>query len=123
RSEAGPLRSHVATSDQLIQQMFLRLFGNPMVLYITAGILGLMGLIPGMPNLVFLLLAAILGAGAWMMQKHQLEQQQQASEPNDEVLAAADSAASEASWNDVSMVDPLGLEVGYRLISLVDHAQ
>ncbi|MCR4146169.1 flagellar biosynthesis protein FlhA [Alcaligenes faecalis] len=120
---AGVVVSRVATDEDVGQQMVSQLFRNPMVLYITAGILGLMGLIPGMPNLVFLLLAAILGAGAWMMQKHQLEQQQQASEPNDEVLAAADSAASEASWNDVSMVDPLGLEVGYRLISLVDHAQ
>lgn len=120
---AGVVVSRVATDEDVGQQMVSQLFRNPMVLYITAGILGLMGLIPGMPNLVFLLLAAILGAGAWMMQKHQLEQQQQASEPNDEVLAAADSASSEASWNDVSMVDPLGLEVGYRLISLVDHAQ
>lgn len=120
---AGVVVSRVATDEDVGQQMVSQLFRNPMVLYITAGILGLMGLIPGMPNLVFLLLAAILGAGSWMMQKHQLEQQQQASEPNDEVLAAADSAASEASWNDVSMVDPLGLEVGYRLISLVDHAQ
>jgi flagellar biosynthesis protein FlhA len=120
---AGVVVSRVATDEDVGQQMVSQLFRNPMVLYITAGILGLMGLIPGMPNLVFLLLAAILGAGAWMMQKHQVQQQQQASEPNDEVLAAADSAASEASWNDVSMVDPLGLEVGYRLISLVDHAQ
>lgn len=120
---AGVVVSRVATDEDVGQQMVNQLFRNPMVLYITAGILGLMGLIPGMPNLVFLLLAAILGAGAWMMQKHQVQQQQQASEPNDEVLAAADSAASEASWNDVSMVDPLGLEVGYRLISLVDHAQ
>lgn len=120
---AGVVVSRVATDEDVGQQMVNQLFRNPMVLYITAGILGLMGLIPGMPNLVFLLLAAILGAGAWLMQKHQAEQAQQTSEPNDEVLAAADSAASEASWNDVSMVDPLGLEVGYRLISLVDHAQ
>lgn len=120
---AGVVVSRVATDQDVGQQMVSQLFSNPMVLYITAGILGLMGLIPGMPNLVFLLLAAILGAGAWMMKKHQAEQVQQANEPNDEVQAAADSAASEASWNDVSMVDPLGLEVGYRLISLVDHAQ
>lgn len=120
---AGVVVSRVATDEDVGQQMVNQLFRNPVVLYITAAILGLMGLIPGMPNLVFLLLAAILGAGAWLMQKHQNEQVQQATEPNDEVLAAADSAASEASWNDVSMVDPLGLEVGYRLISLVDHAQ
>ena len=120
---AGVVVSRVATDEDVGQQMVNQLFSNPLVLYITAGILGLMGLIPGMPNLVFLLLAAILGAGAWMMKKHQAEQVQQDSEPNEQVLAAADSAASEASWNDVSMVDPLGLEVGYRLISLVDHAQ
>lgn len=120
---AGVVVSRVATDEDVGQQMVNQLFRNPMVLYITAGILGLMGLIPGMPNLVFLLLAAILGAGAWMMQKNQTQQASQVSEPDDQVQAAADSAASEASWNDVSMVDPLGLEVGYRLISLVDHAQ
>ena len=40
-----------------------------------------------------------------------------------EKVAAVEAAAAEASWDDVEMVDPLGLEVGYRLISLVDHTQ
>src|SRR3546814_2197869 len=57
------------------------------------------------------------------MYKRQLaEKVQQAEEPV-KAQAAVEAAAAEASWDDVAMLDPLGLEVGYRLISLVDHTQ
>ncbi len=101
--------------EQVIKQMF----GEARTLVVTAGVLTLLGIIPGMPNMVFLTLAATCGGGAWLMQRRQAE------------LAAAPPPAAEAppaapaelSWNDVTPVDMLGLEVGYRLIPLVDKKQ
>src|SRR3546814_18097478 len=82
-----------------------------------------MGWIPNMPHVSVLALAAALGGGGWVMyRRQQLEISRQAQEPAKR-QAAADAAAAEASWDDVALVDPLGLEVGYRLIPLVDHAQ
>jgi flagellar biosynthesis protein FlhA len=99
-----------------------QLFGQPRVLAIAAGLLGVMGLIPGMPNVPFLLIAAICGGGAWMLHKRSL----QAPAPV-EVAPAAPAAppleSRELTWEDVQLVDIIGLEVGYRLVPLVDKAQ
>ena len=105
------------------KQLQLQMFANPKVLGITAGILGVMGIIPGMPNFAFLSLAAGVGALAWFVAK----QQKQAA-PVEEVLeeateAESSSGGNEVGWDDVGQVDPLGLEVGYRLIPLVDKQQ
>ncbi len=118
---AGLVVTRVATEQDIGQQLAAQLFGNPMVLGLTAGILGILGLIPGMPNLVFLMLAAVLGFVAWKKfnrpaatVKQTAAAQQAAAQPVESV---------EASWSDVVPVDVLGLEVGYRLIPLVDHGQ
>ncbi|AKU24243.1 MULTISPECIES: flagellar biosynthesis protein FlhA [unclassified Massilia] len=124
---AGIVVSRVASESDIGTQVIGQLFAKPQVLYITAAIIGGMGLIPGMPNLVFLLLAAALGGSAYLMAKRAKEQ---AEAPEAEAAAAAaaggQSAApeqEEASWQDILPVDTLGLEVGYRLIPLVDKAQ
>lgn len=120
---AGVVVSRVATDQDVGQQIMSQLFSNPNVLFITAGILTLMGLIPNMPHLAFLTFAAILGASGWgLYKRQQLDLATKAEAPVREQAAVA-AAAAEASWDDVSLVDPLGLEVGYRLISLVDHEQ
>ncbi|NYT65063.1 flagellar biosynthesis protein FlhA [Alcaligenaceae bacterium] len=120
---AGVVVSRVATDQDVGQQMVSQLFANPHVLFITAGIMAGMGLIPGMPHVAFLLLAAAMAGGGYIMLKRQkAEQVMQAEEPV-KAQQAAQEAAAEASWDDVSLVDPLSLEVGYRLIPLVDHAQ
>jgi flagellar biosynthesis protein FlhA len=120
---AGVVVSRVATDQDVGQQMVGQLFANPNVLFITAGIMAAMGLIPNMPHVAFLLLAAAMAGGGWLMLKRQqAEQAEQAQEPM-KAQAAVEAAAAEASWDDVALLDPLGLEVGYRLISLVDHAQ
>src|SRR3546814_11891317 len=101
-----------ATDQDVGQQMVSQLFANPNVLFITAGIMGAMGLIPGMPHIAFLLLAAAMAGGGWLMYKRQLaEKEQQAEEPA-KAQAAVEAAAAEASWDDVAMPDPLGLEGG-----------
>jgi flagellar biosynthesis protein FlhA len=93
------------------------------VLFLTAGIIGLMGMIPGMPNLAFLLVAgglAWLGRGLLKRKPQQVAAAQAAA-----AQAAAVPAAemAEATWEDIALVDPLGMEVGYRLIPLVDQSQ
>ncbi|HEX7387876.1 MAG TPA: flagellar biosynthesis protein FlhA [Castellaniella sp.] len=120
---AGVVVSRVATDQDVGQQMMGQLFANPSVLFITAGILTLMGLIPNMPHVAFLLLAAALGGGGWMVRQRQEQERLAAEKEPHREQEEAVAAASEASWDDVSPIDPLGLEVGYRLISLVDHQQ
>lgn len=122
---AGVVVSRVATSEDndVGSQMVAQLFTNPQVMFLTAGILGIMGLIPNMPHVAFLSLASILGALGWHTLQKKKKQIIQPELSSDAVTEAAEAAAAEASWDDVSLVDPLGLEVGYRLISLVDHAQ
>ena len=120
---AGVVVSRVATDQDVGQQMMGQLFSNPNVMFITSGILTLMGLIPNMPHVAFLLLAAILGGSGWLLRQRQEQDRLAAAEDPGQEQAAAVAAASEASWEDVSTIDPLGLEVGYRLISLVDHQQ
>lgn len=120
---AGVVVSRVATDQDVGQQMVSQLFANPNVLFITAGIMAAMGLIPNMPHVAFLLLAAALAGGGWLMQKRQQAAKAVEAEEPHKVQAAVEAAAAEATWDDVTLVDPLGLEVGYRLISLVDHAQ
>lgn len=120
---AGIVVSRVASEQDIGAQLVTQLFAKPQVLYITAGILGGMGLIPGMPNFVFLLLAALLGGTAYLISKRR---QQTPDEAEAAAAAAAPAAApeqEEASWQDIMPVDTLGLEVGYRLIPLVDKTQ
>ncbi|MBL8489646.1 MAG: FHIPEP family type III secretion protein, partial [Rhodocyclaceae bacterium] len=118
---AGLVVTRVGDGDQDIgQQVAGQVFGNPQVLVLTAGILGILGLIPGMPNLVFLLLAAALGGLAWWMLRQRAAASAAAVPPPPPPPAQE---AIEATWADVAPVDVLGLEVGYRLIPLVDSGQ
>ena len=115
---AGIVVSRVATDEDIGQQMLGQLFSRPQVLMLTAGIIGIMGLIPGMPHVAFLLLAILLGGLAYVVSRRTGAAEPQL--PHQEVLATE---IQDASWEDVMPVDTLGLEVGYRLIPLVDKAQ
>ncbi|MDD5176089.1 MAG: flagellar biosynthesis protein FlhA [Sterolibacterium sp.] len=116
---AGLVVSRVTTNEDVGQQIAGQMFGNPTVLLLTAFILGVLGLIPGMPNLVFLLLAALIGGLGWWILRSKFqtpaEEAVPVEQPQQELL--------DASWADVAPVDVLGLEVGYRLIPLVDKGQ
>ncbi|MBZ0133185.1 MAG: flagellar biosynthesis protein FlhA [Rhodocyclaceae bacterium] len=117
---AGLVVSRVATDEDIGQQFVGQVFSNPQVLMLTAVILGILGLIPGMPNFAFLLFAGACGGLAWwMIQRKRLPAEEKPEAP----LAAAPTESQEASWADVAPVDVLGLEVGYRLIPLVDRGQ
>ncbi|NYT26379.1 flagellar biosynthesis protein FlhA [Alcaligenaceae bacterium] len=120
---AGVVVSRVADDQDVGQQMMGELFSNPSVMFITSGIIGLMGLIPNMPHVAFLSLAIVLSGLGWAMLKRERKLRAEATVEPAQKQAAVEAAAAEATWDDVELVDPLGLEVGYRLISLVDHAQ
>jgi flagellar biosynthesis protein FlhA len=117
---AGLVVSRVTSNENIAHQLVKQLFTSPQVLILTAAIVGMMGMIPGMPHLAFLLLAAVMGwFGFYILNRAKREAEQ----PIVETVAVPPSEAPEASWEDVSQVDVLGLEVGYRIISLVDKAQ
>lgn len=119
---AGVIVSRVATDEDVGRQLTGQLFSNPQVLFLTAGIVGLMGMIPGMPNVAFLLVA---GGLAWLGRGLLKRKPQQAAAQAAAAQASLPPAAetAEASWDDIALVDPLGMEVGYRLIPLVDQSQ
>ncbi|WP_395401648.1 flagellar biosynthesis protein FlhA [Pseudoduganella sp. UC29_106] len=130
---AGIVVSRVASETDIGTQVIGQLFEKPQVLYITAGIIGGLGLIPGMPNLVFLLLGGALGGAGYMLSKRAKERAEAATAEAAGTAggpggaggggATAPTEQEEASWQDVLAVDTLGLEVGYRLIPLVDKNQ
>jgi flagellar biosynthesis protein FlhA len=116
---AGVVVSRVANTEDVGTQLITQLFSNPKVIYLTAGIIGSMGAIPGMPHFAFLVLAAILSGIAYLVS----EQKKRVTAPAVEQAPAPVGEPEEASWNDVVPVDVIGLEVGYRLIPLVDKTQ
>ena len=120
---AGIVVSRVGTDKDMSEQFFGQLFAKPQVLYITAAVIGMIGLIPNMPHFSFLLIASLLGFLGWTMDKKEKAAAVQASQQQAQAAAPPDQPMAEVSWNDVQHVDALGLEVGYRLIPLVDRTQ
>ncbi|SFP93807.1 flagellar biosynthesis protein FlhA [Nitrosomonas cryotolerans] len=116
---AGLVVSRVTTDEDLSEQVLGQLFNQPQVLILTASILGVMGLVPGMPNFVFLLLAALLGTSAYFVSTR-ISITNTADPVTPEMPTTE---AQDASWEDVTPIDVLGLEVGYRLIPMVDKMQ
>ncbi|WP_267223487.1 flagellar biosynthesis protein FlhA [Dyella silvae] len=116
--------TRVSKSTDMGKQLVGQLFGQPRALAVAGVVLGVMGLIPGMPNIAFLLLGATCGGAAWLMVKRERETQERVAKAAAEVPPpAAPTERLELGWEDVASVDPLGLEVGYRLIPLVDTHQ
>lgn len=110
------------TDEDMGQQMYFQMFNNPQALIITGVILFVMGIVPGMPHIPFLLLAAIIGGAAyWRIKKEKAEPLVEKQAPPTEL--APTQPLKELSWDDVQPVDTIGLEVGYRLISMVDKDQ
>lgn len=98
-----------------------QIFNSPKVFVITGSVIGTLGLVPGMPNLVFLIIA-----GALMAIGYSLSKKSEVSDVEDATVEKAEvenEANVDLGWDDVLGVDIIGLEVGYRLISLVDKNQ
>ena len=131
----GILVTRVSASQDMGKQVLHQLFRAPKALAVSAGVIGLMGLIPGMPNLAFLTLATAAGTLAWFIHRRN-EREPEVLDPDDpgpdggrpgERSAAGKAPVSpeqrDLSWDDVPPVDVIGLEVGYGLIPLVDRQQ
>lgn len=110
---AAMVVSRVGKDHDLGRQIVDQMFVSPRVLGITAAIMGILGLIPGMPHVVFLGISLVLGYAAWMLAHKPLP-------PDPALSAPVATSDGEATWDDLQPVDQLGLELGYRLIALVD---
>lgn len=118
---AGVIVTRVATDQDVGEQMVTQLFKNPRVMMLSAGVLGLLGLVPGMPNLVFLMFTAALLGLAWYLRGKESKSK---ITPQSSMVKPTETPANvEASWTDVQLEDSLGMEVGYRLIPMVDNTQ
>ena len=116
---AAMVVSRVGKEQNIGSQIGSQVFGSAKALGITAGIVGTLGLIPGMPHLVFLMISSGLGSLAWWLDRKATEAAAAPPAPPPD----AQPANAEASWDDLQPVDTLGLEVGYRLIALVDKTR
>jgi len=115
------LVTRVSRPHDMSQQIMAQVLGQPRALGVTSGILALLGIIPGMPNFVFLAMAAVCAVGAYFLSRP--APGKSAAAVPAAAAAAVPAEQKELSWDDVEQVDLIGLEVGYRLIPLVDRNQ
>jgi len=145
---AAIMVTRVSSEEDMGQQFASQMFESPRALGVTAGVIGILGLIPGMPNMIFLGIAALAGGGAYLLRQRSLEREALGLEPGQSAAGKApppgqvgtqagqplpqvspdgsDESAEDnkdLSWDDVLPVDVIGLEVGYKLIPLVDKNQ
>ncbi|HEX7036014.1 MAG TPA: flagellar biosynthesis protein FlhA [Pseudomonadales bacterium] len=120
-TSAAIIVTRVSGESEMSSQVMTQMFDDPRALGVTGGVLLALGIVPGMPHLVFLLLAGLALGGAWLIRERV---RRAALEPEPEpVLPAASDEVIDVGWQDVAPLDVLGLEVGYRLIPLVDREQ
>ncbi len=148
-TSAAILVTRVNSSQELRSQIFSQMFASPKALAIAAFILFIMGIIPGMPHVAFLGLAFLSGGAAFWIARQQAQPEVVDEQPRSKFDAKPSSGSGglsggsapglagpsegatidaanenrEIGWDDVSQVDVIGLEVGYRLIPLVDKNQ
>ncbi|HET7526236.1 MAG TPA: flagellar biosynthesis protein FlhA, partial [Burkholderiaceae bacterium] len=114
---AAMVVSRVGKQHDIGTQIGAQVFGSPKALAVAAAIVGTLGLVPGMPHVVFIVIASAIGWLAFWLQQRE---KQRVAEARAMTARPAPPASAEASWDDLQPVDTLGLEVGYRLIALVD---
>ncbi|MFP5418322.1 MAG: flagellar biosynthesis protein FlhA [Gammaproteobacteria bacterium] len=116
---AGIVVSRASSEQDLSREFSSQIFGRPQTLFVAAAVLGALGVIPGTPHLAFLTIAAVLaGVGFWLQQRQRAAAAHEPLELIEDLPAPAD-----VTWDDIPPVDVLALEVGYRLIPLVDRNQ
>ncbi len=112
--------TRVSAARDMGEQVGEQLLSNPRAFFTVAGVIGVLGLVPGMPSGVFLLLAALFVAVGWVIRARATQQD---AEETPEVGKPAVDQERDLSWDDVPPVDLIGLELGYRLIPLIDTKQ
>ncbi|MEV4698818.1 MULTISPECIES: flagellar biosynthesis protein FlhA [Pseudomonas] len=125
---AAIMVTRASGSEDMGKQIGRQMFASPKALAVAAGLMAVMGLVPGMPHISFLSMAAMAAGGAYLFWKKQNVQKVQALQEvkrQQELLPSPARAmeTKELGWDDVTPIDMIGLEVGYRLIPLVDRNQ
>jgi len=116
---AGIVVSRASSEQDLSHEFSTQIFSRPQTLFVAAAVLGALGVIPGTPHLAFLTIAAMLGAiGFWLSRRQRAAIDREPLDIVDDTPAPVD-----VTWDDIPPVDVLALEVGYRLIPLVDRNQ
>ena len=118
---AAIIVTRVNSEQDMGQQVMQQMFAQPKALAVAAGILFVLGIVPGMPHFVFLTLACVAGGTAWMIHRRPADDESEVAETPEEPQEEA--RDMEVTWEDVTPVDALSLEVGYKLIPMVDKAQ
>ncbi len=118
---AALIVTRVGAATDVGRQVLDQVFESPKVFVITGGVIGLLGLVPGMPNLIFLFISsALIGIGYLLARKNAAPVVEEQEEEAEQQVAESQ---KDLGWDDILGVDIIGLEVGYRLISLVDKNQ
>lgn len=124
---AAIMVTRVTTSEDMGEQISRQMFTSPKALGVSAAILIAMGLVPGMPHVSFIGLGLIAAGGAYLIwqreNKKELAVVEQEQRDLEQLPAPTTAENRELGWDDVTPVDMVGLEVGYRLIPLVDRNQ
>ena len=125
---AAIMVTRASGSEEMGKQISRQMFDSPKALGVSAGLMAVMGLVPGMPHLAFLSLAAVAGGGAYLLwkKKNQVKLEAAAEIQRQQELLPSPQRSQETKelgWDDVTPIDMIGLEVGYRLIPLVDRNQ
>lgn len=113
------------SEKSLAEDIGLEMFNNPKVMGIVAGLLGFMGVIPGMPNIPFFLVSLSLGSFAFYKNKEQkakvaAEEAQKEREVKDQKIGKKRKKATRESIMELLNVETFEIEIGYRLVSLLD---
>lgn len=124
---AAIMVTRVTTSEDMGEQINRQMFTSPKALAVSAAILIAMGSVPGMPHVSFIGLGLLAAGGAYLIwnreNKKELAVVAQEKRELDQLPAPVSAENRELGWDDVTPVDMVGLEVGYRLIPLVDRNQ
>jgi len=116
--------TRMSKAQDMGKELTRQLLSQPRSLAVAGSVLGVMGLIPGMPNVAFLLFAGLCWAGAWLLQRRARQVAVTAATPKAGATpAVVPPEQRELSWDDVQPVDLIGVEVGFRLVPMVDKAQ
>ncbi|KQY19054.1 flagellar biosynthesis protein FlhA [Massilia sp. Root133] len=119
---AAILVTRISDSGDFEQQVGGQLLANPSVLYSAAGVMLILAMVPGMPSLFFMAFAAAIGYVAWKLAREDVKP------PGESGVAAIEAAlrddrVPELDWQQLPVVQPISITVGYKLVHLVDKAQ
>ncbi|CAM3718757.1 flagellar biosynthesis protein FlhA [Parendozoicomonas haliclonae] len=121
---AAMMVTRVSDAEDMGTQVSSQMFASPKALTVTAAVMIIMGSVPGMPHMAFLGLGGLAGFLAWQMSKKaktSAKEQSHRKVMSETLPGEPAEERRDLSWDDVPVVDALGLELGYRLIGLVDR--